>query len=497
MPFLPLSTISNLRKELEGTHVEILTWGCDGYEDGIKQWSDSCDEQVGAVVRVRTIDEAAAVVRFAGCHQIPFTTRSGGYSTTGASTIRGGIVLDLCNLRKVHVDPVAEVLTAQGGALWEDIDVAAAQYRLAVVGSTLNHIGVAGATLGGGYGWLTGQFGLAVDNLLWARMILADGSVITTSEEQHPDLFWAIRGAGQSFGVAIELCFRAHKQNHAVFAGTLLFSADKLRGIVHFANQFETLTDGKQGFWFGFTASRLLTECAILVVVFYNGNQKDAERFFSPVFSLEPVVNEAHMIPYDSLNGMLNAVDTMTRRRSLGGFDIILPVDENVGPRKSLRGSNVTLPLDSNLIESIFHEFDGILREFPQARESTLFFELLPNTQVAKVPNNATAFASRGPYYNVSSIFRWHDPHLDERIRSLQTDLVNRIGTIAGIAAQPNYDMSKQGTGVYANYAASDLPNEAIFGNNLPRLRQLKKKYDPHNIFRKWHNIKAFIDAQG
>jgi hypothetical protein len=307
--------------------------------------------------------------------------------------------------------------------------------------------------LGGGYGWLTGQYGLAIDNLLWAKMILADGSVVTASEEQHPDLFWAIRGAGQSFGVAIELGFQAHKQNHLVFAGTLLFSADKLPKIVEFVNQFETLTDGRQGFWFGFTASPSMGECSILVVIFYNGNQTDAEQFFSPVLSLDPVVNEAQMLPYDSLNGILNAMDTNSRRRSTEGSDIAFPVDEIVGPRKSLRGSNITVPLDPDFVLSIYHEFDGILRDFPLARDSILLFELLPNSQVAKVHNNATAFASRGPYYNVSSLFRWHNPRLDEQIHSLQTDLMDRIGTRAGIRVRPDYNITRHGTGVYANYA--------------------------------------------
>jgi hypothetical protein len=281
--------------------------------------------------------------------------------------------LDLFKLREVHVNPDSRVLTAQGGALWEDIDVAAAQYRLAVVGSTVNQIGAAGATLGGGYGWLTGQYGLAIDNLLWARMILADGSVVTASEEQHPDLFWAIRGAGQCFGVAVELGFRAHQQDHPVFAGTLLFSADDLPGIVHFANQFETLSKGKQGFWFGFSMLPSMAQCSILVVAFYNGTQAAAEQFFSPLLSLESIMNGTQMLPYDSLNSILNPVDTLALRESLTRFDITYPVDQSKGSRKSLRGSNITLPLDVDFVLSIYNEFNSMLRDCPQARTAEYF----------------------------------------------------------------------------------------------------------------------------
>lgn len=460
-------------------------------------------------------DEAATVVRFATRHKIPFSVRGGGYSTSGASTARGGIVLDLSNLRNVHVDPVSRVVTAQGGALWGDIDVAASQYGLALVGSTLNHIGAAGATLGGGYGWLTGQYGLAIDNLLWARIILADGSIVTASDGEHPDLFWAIRGAGQSFGVAVELAFRAHIQDHPVFAGTLLFSPDVLPAIVDFANQFETLTDGKQGLWVGFTMLPTMAHCSILVVVFYNGTQAAAEEFFSPLFSLGPMANATQMLPYDGLNAILNGMDTLGHRGSLTRYDITLPADHIMGPRKSLRGSNITLPLDVDFVQSIYNKFDGILTECPQARNSRLIIELLPNTQVKNIPNDATAFASRGPYYNVSSIFRWHEAHMDERIQSLQADLMSDIGTRGGIARKPNYNVSELGTGLYANYAGTlaglmslmniksisyegeiakeiighDSPLEAIFGDNLPRLRELKKKYDPHNTFRRWHHM--------
>ncbi|OJJ30890.1 hypothetical protein ASPWEDRAFT_119337 [Aspergillus wentii DTO 134E9] len=495
MPFLPFSNILSLRRELEGTDAEISTWGCDGYYDCTKQWSETCDTYIGAVVRVTSIDEARTVVHFATAHEIPLAVKGGGCSTSGASTTHGGIVLDLSKLRKVHVEPDSRVVIAQCGALWEDIDVAAAQYKLAVVGSTLNQIGAAGATLGGGYGWLTGQYGLAIDNLLWAKMILADGSVVTASEEEHPDLFWAIRGAGQSFGVAVELGFRAHKQDHPVFAGTLLFSADKLPGIVNFANQFETLTNGQQGFWFGFTMLPSMAQCSILVAVFYNGTQTAAEQFFSPLLSLGSLMDGTQMLPYDSLNSILHTVDTLACRERLSRFNTTYPADTSVGPRKSLRGSNVTLPLDIDFVLSIYNGFNSILNDCPQTRDSRLFFELLPNIQVTKVSNDATAFASRGPYYNVSTLFRWNETRLDARIRTLQEDLMNQIGTRAGITRQPNYSMSRHGTGIYANYAGRDLPIKAIFGANLPRLRELKKKYDPHNTFRKWHNINAPVNS--
>lgn len=168
MPSLPFSQILDLRKELRGTDAEVSTWGCDNYDDRIKQWSElrdvyivshmvesiyilpySCHTHVqGAVIRVSSAEEVAIVVRFATSHRVPLAVKGGGYSTSGASTTQGGILLDLSNLRRVHVEPVSHIVIAGGGALWDDIDVAAARHDLAVVGTTLNQIGAAGATLG-------------------------------------------------------------------------------------------------------------------------------------------------------------------------------------------------------------------------------------------------------------------------------------------------------------------------------------------------------------
>ncbi len=416
--------------------------------------------------------EAATVVRFAAHHRIPFTVKGGGYSTSGASTSHGGIVLDLSRLRRIHVDPHARVVTAQGGALWEDIDVAAGQYGLAVVGSTLSHIGAAGATLGGGYGWLTGQYGLAIDNLLWVRMILADGSVVTASEEEYSDLFWAIRGAGQSFGVAVELGFRAHRQDNPVFAGTLLFEADKLPAIVKFANNFETMTDGKQGFWFGFKMQNQSAQCSILVMVFYNGSEEAAREFFAPLLSLESVMDGTEMLPYDSLNGILATAETQPRPESPTGVDVPYPAEKAVSPRRSLRGSNITLPLQDDFVLEIYNEFNNLLRDYPQARDSRLLFELIPNKQIRAVSNQATAFASRGPYYNVSTLFEWNDADLDDRIKSLQEDLMCRIGDEGGISRKPDYNVSKHGTGIYTNYAGKPT-RAAILRQNTNKIKAI------------------------
>ena len=152
--------------------------------------------------------EVAIVVVFAKTWGIEIASRGGGHTTSGSSSTDGGICIDLSRLRKVIVDPDTKTVTAQGGALWADVDKAAEEHGLAVVGGTVNTTGVGGLTLGGGYGYLVGKYGLVIDNLLEVELVLADGKTITASRHKNSQLFWAIRGAGASIGAILSFIFQ-------------------------------------------------------------------------------------------------------------------------------------------------------------------------------------------------------------------------------------------------------------------------------------------------
>lgn len=192
-------------------------------------------------------------------HSIDLATRGGGHSTSGASSSEGGIVIDLSEMRNVTVNPVDKTITAQGGCLWEDVDKAAGQHGLAAVGGTVNHTGIGGLTLGGGYGWLCGQYGLTVDNLLSVEIVLANGDVVRSSASENTDLFWGIRGAGQSLGVVTEFTYRAHDQPNPVWAGQLLFSPDKLESVIEFGNHIAAVSKGRLLLLWGFAPLLLYT----------------------------------------------------------------------------------------------------------------------------------------------------------------------------------------------------------------------------------------------
>ncbi|KAF7587145.1 hypothetical protein BBP40_007673 [Aspergillus hancockii] len=408
MPFLSYAHVLELREQLEGTRARVICAGSDEYAESIKRWTDTCEKEAGAVIKVTSTSEVSEVIEFARKHHIAFVVEAGGHSTTGSSASHGGIVISLSQMRKVLTDPASKTVCVQGGATWQDVNSSTAPYGLVVVGATSSHTGVGPSTLGGGCSWLTGRYGLITDNLLSVRMVLADGSIVEASETTSPDLFWAIRGAGQAFGVVTELVFRAFDLKHNVFGGSLYFTPDKLQNIVEFANEFHRRMDENSGFMFGFTAPTFMKETAILAVPFYNGTLEEATSFFEPLLSIDTVLGQAEMMSYAKLNAIVN----------------VEPYPEG---RKNINGTNVTLPLDINLMHDVYRLFDKIMEKYRRVGDSVLMFELLPYTHVVEVPLDAMACANRGCYYNVGSIFCWQDPDLDRIMQTEQQAIISKI----------------------------------------------------------------------
>ncbi|GLI72316.1 hypothetical protein PoHVEF18_000486 [Penicillium ochrochloron] len=466
MPFLSYRHAVQLRQELKDTRATVVTPEEEDFPALISRWSDTCEKEAGAVVMATSTHEVALVVAFANRHYIPIVVQGGGYCTSGASSTHGGIVINLSAMHKVLVDPASATVAVQGGATWEEVDQAAEREGLAVVGCTTSAAGVGGTTLGGGFGWLTGRYGLVIDNLVSVKMVLADGRVVTASVAEHPDLFWAVRGAGQSFGVATEFVLLAHRQRSPIFGGLLYFPADQLPAVIEFANQFDERATGDEGLFFGFTTRPPdLLSTVIVALLFYNGPRVAAEAFFAPLLALGPIQNETCEMPYPRMNTILGPLAAR-------------------GARKRLSGTTVRLPLDPQIVHEVYEDFDRIMRSYPRVEGSVVAFELLPYARVSQVPLDATAYANRGPYHNVAIILRWHDPELDAKMANLERALLRKIRERSGVAS-----IAGHGVGIYANYAGHEANAQELFGDNLPRLQKLKKQYDPKNMFQKWHNL--------
>ncbi|KAL4997730.1 hypothetical protein BDV10DRAFT_194907 [Aspergillus recurvatus] len=327
MPFMDYNLVLELRQQLAGTQTEITSHGCADYAESTR----------GAVVHVTCTREAGLAVTFARDHHVEFVVRGGGYSTRGESSTQGGIVISLDRMRGVSVDSTAKTVCVQGGARWDDVNRAAAPYGLAVVGATASQTGVGGSTLGGGYGWLTGRYGLTIDSLVRATVVLANGSAVEASEEAQRDLFWAIRGARQAFGVVTELEFRAHEVPDQVFGGLVYFKASKLFRVVDFANWLHEQQDEDSGLFFGFRAAPMSADdSVIMAVLFYNGPQDRAMAFFAPLLALDPVINRTGMMPYWQLAQQASVPVDPRSRKSSGGTKLRFPPVKDLLPLLSV-----------------------------------------------------------------------------------------------------------------------------------------------------------------
>lgn len=227
-----------------------------------------------------------------------------------------------------------------------------------------------------------------IDNLISVEIVLASGEQVTASNTSNSDLFWAVRGAGQNFGVVTAFTFQAHDQKTDIFAGPLIFLPDKIPQIVEFVNKFHATSDGNQALVWGFTAPPPANAPVVLTQLFHNGTEEEGKAFFADLFELGPIANMTSMMPYEKLNGVLNHA---------AGFD----------GRKQFGGGAFKPPLASSLVEELHAEFAAFNASHERMNESLMMFEIIPYKKVNEVPNKNMAFSNRGEYYNVATLFKW------------------------------------------------------------------------------------------
>ncbi|RGP67516.1 6-hydroxy-d-nicotine oxidase [Fusarium longipes] len=458
---------SQLRKDM--AHGAVLLPGDEGYEEKLQRWSAACVKKAAAVVMPSSSKEVSSAVKFAVSNQIPMTVCGGGHSSSGASSSEG-MVIDLRKMRKVKVDTKAMIVHFEGGCLWEDVDTALERHGLATVGGVVNHTGVGGLTLGGGHGYLTARHGLTIDNLVEAEVVLADGTIVEASEGKDAHLFWAIRGAGAQFGVVTRFVSRAHQQAK-VWSGTLMYSADKLPGLLRFANDLyeRPNTQGHClaiGIGFGPDGGTRI----VSAIPMFHGLESDAKDYFSGLLQLDSVADSTEMMTTARMNTLLNPVMDHGIRRLTGSANVVMPLN-----------------IDSML--RTVQKFWEFCEAHTGMGKSVMAIEFFPTDKIRKVAQEATAYANRGDYYDVLTLFGWEDPDHDVEVREFNRGICKQIRETNGYQAGAGGHWSKGPVGVYINVEAESISPKDAWGANLPRLRELKKKYDPQNVFNKWHSI--------
>jgi FAD/FMN-containing dehydrogenase len=300
-----------LRDTLAG---ELILPGDRTYDEARSVFNGMVDKRPAVVARCATTEDVVASVEFARAHGLVVAVRGGGHSVAGLSVCDGGIVIDLAGLKAIDVDPAARTVRAGGGALWGEFDAATQQHGLHTPGGRVTTTGVGGFTTGGGYGWTSSKHGLACDNLRSARVVLADGRVVTASEDENSDLFWGIRGGGGNFGVVTEFEFRLHPLGPIVLAGLALWPLERAAEVFAGWRDYADAAPDEVSTAIviitappeDFVPDDLKGKPAVGMAFLYVGDPEEGTRAAAPLRALSPVVDLIQPMPYTAFQAMVD-----------------------------------------------------------------------------------------------------------------------------------------------------------------------------------------------
>jgi len=448
---LDTAAVTELADRVKGP---VLVETDDGYHGARAVHNGLIDKRPAVIVRARTPEDVVAALAFARGNGLEVSVRGGGHNVAGRAVTHGGVMIDLAELKGIDVDADARTVRAQGGVLWAELNDAAAVHGLAVTGGAISTTGIGGYTLGGGLGWLMAKHGLAADNLLEVELVTADGEVVNVSESSHPDLFWALRGGGGNFGVATAFTYRVHPLQmvvggliaHPIEAGPkmLRFYRDAVASCSDDCTVFAGFVHAPDG-----SGHKLAA-----MVVFHTGGEEAAERELAPFKEWgSPLVVEVGPMPYPVMNTILDE-----------GF-----------PAGSLNYwlSSFTNGLPDELIDTAAECFASV----PSPMSAILFEHF--HGQVTRIGEQDTAVPHRSEGWNLLLPSVWLDP------ADTTANVDWTRDTFA--ALRPHFS-----GGRWLNYLADDQGDDAIraaYGPNYDRLVEVKRRYDPDNVFHLNHNI--------
>ena len=427
------------------------------YEKARLVWNGKFQKRPGLVAFCTGSEDVAKTIEFARKHNLALAVRSGKHSLAGKSTNDGGVILDLSSLKKVDVDVEKRVARVDAGVLLGEFDEATVKHGLATTAGTEISTGVAGLTLGGGLGYLMGKYGLTIDNLRSVEIVLADGRVVTASNTENEDLFWAVRGAGANFGVTTSFEYDLHPMK-TILAGELKFPHASLRDMLKLYREFNsTIPDDV-----GITASlapfhdgKALTgpPLAALTVGYFGDDHKAGEKVLEPLRKLRPIVS-----------------DTIEPREYLW-LQQLWKMPPNFMPRAVVR---------SNFLKDLSDEtIDVMVAHSAKAPPGTGKFVMeYVHGKATRVAPDAMSYPNRFAGYPCSV-------HAD-CITAEQETVAEQWATDFWREMKPHLRSA-----VYSNYLADEGAERAraTYGDNYQRLAELKRKYDPTNFFSSNQNI--------
>ncbi len=455
------AAVENFRSKLRGG---LLLEGEPGYDETRALWNGMIDRRPAIIARCMGTADVIESVKTARKHGLLVSVRGAGHNIAGKASCDRGLMIDLSGMRDVYVDPVARTARVRPGATLGDVDHETQGFGLATPVGINSTTGIAGLTLGGGFGWLTRKHGLAVDNLLSADVVTAEGELITASKAENPDLFWGIRGGGGNLGIVTSFLYQLHPVGPEVLAGLVVHRYEDAAEVLRYYREFVAGAPDDLCCWavlrkappLPFLAEKYHGSEVLILAVLYAGDMTEGEKLLQPLREFGRPIADAIM-PHDFIAFQ-------------SAFDPLL----TPGARNYWKSHNFSELSDEAL--GLIVEYSGRL----PTSQSEIFVAHLGGA-ANRVASDATAYPHRDVNFVLNVHTRWEKEDLDNECVAWAREFFDKTKPYAT-------------GGVYVNFvSAGDELVRAAYGANYDRMVELKNKYDPTNFFRINQNVKPTV----
>jgi FAD/FMN-containing dehydrogenase len=455
--------IKPFRSCLRGT---LMKPGDDGYDAARRVWNGRIDRKPALIVPCVGVADVIQAVKFARVNNLEISVRGSGHNVTGNAVCDGGITIDLSAMRGVRVDPQLRTVRAQAGVTWGEFDHETQAFGLATTGARISTTGIAGVTLGGGYGWLMRKYGLAIDNLRSVDVVTADGGFITVSDGENADLFWGIRGGGGNFGIVTSFEYQLHPVGPMITGGMAFYPAVEAKELLYRYREFMATACDELTALFNFFStlppapfvpSHLRGVPVVAIAVCHIGSIEDGRRELAPLREFaQPLIDRIRPMPYTTLQRLFDAAGVFgCQVHSQSGH--LVELSDNAIETLVTHAAHITSPLSIVMISSL-------------------------GGAVGRVGENDTAFSHRHVRYDYAIDSVWTD-HRESRPHMQWTDDFGKA-------------MRVFSSGTYVNELGDEGEERVRAAYNpttYAQLVALKNKYDPGNLFHLNQNIKPTV----
>jgi FAD/FMN-containing dehydrogenase len=440
----------------------LVTPGDAEYDDVRRVWNAMIDKRPAVVARCNSADDVAAAVAFGREQQIPVAVRGGGHSAAGKGTCDGGIVIDLSLMNAVTVDGARQTARAESGATWGVFDAATQAAGLATPGGVVSTTGIAGLTLGGGFGWLTRRFGLSCDNLLSVEVVTADGRRLVCSDDTNSELFWALRGGGGNFGVATTFEYQLHPVGPLVFGGIIGWPLDRANEVLRFHREQTRTAPDELGISavfvtappLEFVPEDLQNQPALAMILCWSGDVDEGREVVRPWLEYgPPSINVVDAMPYTAMQTLLDPLQPPGRRSYWKAGYITELTDEAITAATAIAAQT----------KSQFNTAEFVLWGGAVARRGA----------------DDTAFGERGGRFLYNAVSTWEDPADDDKNIPWARAFHDAMQPVATGGVYVNFLSDEGAERVHAAYGVQ----------KFARLSNIKADYDPDNLFALNQNI--------